>query len=344
MVRTRFAGELIRRALNGERVPLARAISLVENESPEAVPILDASFRGSGGAFRIGVTGPPGAGKSTLVTRLAQEYRRRGETVAIVAVDPTSPFTGGALLGDRVRMGELSGDDGVFIRSMATRGSMGGLAVHTAQVCDVLDAAGFSRILIETVGVGQSELEVAQTADSTAVVLVPESGDGVQAMKAGLMEIGDLFVINKADREGADRAAFAIKAALELRPPASDHAPPVLLTTASLGEGVHEVVEAFEEHLEHLKRGGGLERRRRRRLEQRLHDLLRERLWGEFRARVPHARWEASVDGMMDHRLTPHQAAARLAGAAPGPSGNGGVAPPAHRRGGTRLSGAASGR
>jgi LAO/AO transport system kinase len=339
--------DLVRRALNGERVPLARAISLVENEAPEAIPILDAVFAASGAAFRIGVTGPPGAGKSTLVTRLAQEYRRRGETVAIVAVDPTSPFTGGALLGDRVRMGELAGDDGVFIRSMATRGSMGGLAVHTAQVCDVLDAARFTRILIETVGVGQSELEVAQTADSTAVVLVPESGDGVQAMKAGLMEIGDLFVINKADREGADRAAFAVKAALELRSPASDHVPPVLLTTASVGDGVHEVVEAFEEHLDHLKRHGGLERRRRLRLEQRLNDLMRERLWGEFRARVPQRQWQASVDDMVEHRLTPHQAADRLVNLGPasasGPSGNGSAPRGAHRRRGrATVSGARS--
>jgi len=325
--------DLIRRALRGERVSLARAISLIENEAPEAIPVLDACFTGSGKAFRIGVTGPPGAGKSTLVTGLAQEYRRRGRTVAVVAVDPTSPFTGGALLGDRVRMGDLAGDDGVFIRSMATRGSMGGLAVHTAQACDVLDAAGFSRILIETVGVGQSELEVARTADSTAVVLVPESGDGVQAMKAGLMEIGDVFVVNKADREGADQAAFAIRAALELRAPGSDWNPPVLLTTASAGEGVAELVDAIEAHLEHLARGGGLERRRRGRLEQRLHDLMRERLWGEFRARVPERRWETSLDGLMAHRLTPHQAAARLADqAADVASANGRTAPVRPRR------------
>lgn len=333
MTRIDSTDDLVRRTLKGERVPLARAISLVENEAPGAIAVLDACFAASGRAFRIGVTGPPGAGKSTLVTRLAQEYRRRGDTVAIVAVDPTSPFTGGALLGDRVRMGELSGDEGVFIRSMATRGSMGGLAVHTAQVCDVLDAAGFSRILIETVGVGQSELEVAQAADSTAVVLVPESGDGIQAMKAGLMEIGDLFVINKADREGADRAAFAVKAALELRAPTSDWSPPVLVTTATTGDGVVDVVEQFEEHLEHLKREGGLVRRRRRRVEQRLHGLMRDRLWGEFRARVPERTWEASVDGLMEHRLTPHQAAERLASLAPGAfSGNGGGTHPGHRR------------
>src|SRR5262245_57285443 len=159
--------------------------------------------------------------------RLAQEYRRRGDTVAIVAVDPTSPFSGGRLLGDRVRMGELAGDPGVFIPSMATRGSLGGLAVHTAQVCDLLDAAGSSRILIETVGLAHGDLELPQTADTTAVVRVPESGDGVQAMKAGLMEIGDLFVINKADREGAERGAYAVRSALELRAVNSTWRPPV---------------------------------------------------------------------------------------------------------------------
>src|SRR4029077_7223897 len=244
------------------------AISWIENESPHAIELLDRCFAHSGKARRIGITGPPGAGKSTLVTRLAQEYRRRGETVAIVAVDPTSPFSGGALLGDRVRMGELAGDDGIFIRSMATRGSLGGLAVHTAQACDVLDAAGFTRVLIETVGVGQSELEVAQTADSTAVVLVPESGDAVQARKAGLMEIGAVFVINKADREGAERAAFAIHSSLELRVQRTEWSPPVLLTTASLGTGVPEVADAFEEHLSFLRERGGLAGRRRERRAQ----------------------------------------------------------------------------
>jgi LAO/AO transport system kinase len=301
---------------DGNRVALARAISHVENDAADAVAILDRCFERSGRAFRIGITGPPGAGKSTLVTRLAQGYRRRGETIAIIAVDPTSPFSGGALLGDRVRMGELSGDPGVFIRSMATRGSLGGLAVHTAQVCDVLDAAGFSRILIETVGVGQSELEVAQTADSTAVVLVPESGDGVQAMKAGLMEIADVFVINKADREGAERGAYAVRSALELRQKQSEWEPPVLLTIASQGDGVDEVIEGFERHRAFLAEGGGLERRRRQRLEQRLRDLLRDTLWIEFSAAVPEVYWKDVIGRLAARDITPHQAAERLIGKA----------------------------
>ena len=223
-----------------------------------------------------------------------------------------SPFSGGALLGDRVRMNELAGDPGVFIRSMATRGSMGGLAVHTAQVCDVLDAAGFQRILIETVGVGQSELEVAQTADTTAVVLVPESGDAVQAMKAGLMEIADVFVINKADREGAERATFAIQSALELRAPTSEWRIPVHRTVASKGEGVADVVDRFEEHLLFLRESGGLERRRRQRLEQRLRDLLEGRLWAEFRSRLSDATWRESLEALAARRRTPHDVAAEL--------------------------------
>jgi LAO/AO transport system kinase len=305
--------DLVRRALAGERVPLARALSWVENEHPRVPALLDACFGRTGRAHRLGITGPPGAGKSTLVTKLALEYRARGETVAVVAVDPTSPFSGGALLGDRVRMNELSGDEGVFIRSMATRGSMGGLAVHTAQACDVLDAAGFGRILIETVGVGQSELEVAQTADTTAVVLVPESGDAVQAMKAGLMEIADVFVINKADREGADRAAQAIRSALHLRARGSDWAIPVQLTAATLAKGIPELVDRFEQHLAWLTASGTLERRRRQRLEQVLESLLRERLWERFRERIAPAEWEQSLAALADRRETPNQVAARLA-------------------------------
>ena len=304
--------ELLQRLLAGDRVALARAISWVENEHAESTALLDACFARAGRAYRLGITGPPGAGKSTLVTKLAGEYRARGMTVAIVAVDPTSPFSGGALLGDRVRMNELAGDDGVFIRSMATRGSMGGLAVHTSQACDVLDAAGFDRVLIETVGVGQSELEVAQTADTTAVVLVPESGDAVQAMKAGLMEIADVFVINKSDREGADRAAQAIRSALHLRAQVSDWAIPVHMTVASQAKGVRELVEVFEQHLAWLGDSGTLERRRRVRLEQRLEALVREQLWARFRAGAPEGAWAQALAALADRRETPNGLAERL--------------------------------
>jgi LAO/AO transport system ATPase len=199
------------------RAALSRIISIVEDQRPGFRGLLNALHQGIGHAHRIGVTGPPGAGKSTLTAGLIARYRERGETVAVIAVDPTSPFTGGALLGDRIRMNEISMDAGVFIRSMATRGSLGGLALATKEVADVMDAFGFDRIIVETVGVGQSELDIAAAADTTVVVLVPESGDGIQAMKAGLMEAADLFVINKADRSGADRLAREVSMMLHLR-------------------------------------------------------------------------------------------------------------------------------
>lgn len=196
---------------------IARAISLVENGRPGFEELLSELHPGLGHARRIGITGPPGAGKSTLTEQLVQAYRVSGLTVAVVAVDPTSPFTGGALLGDRIRMESVALDPGVFIRSMATRGSLGGLATTTREVCDVLDAGGYDRILIETVGVGQSELDVARSADSTVLVLVPESGDGIQTLKSGIMEIGDIFVVNKADRPGADRLRQEIEVTLGIR-------------------------------------------------------------------------------------------------------------------------------
>jgi LAO/AO transport system kinase len=201
----------------GRRAALSRAISIVENERPGFDALLHALHPRLGRAHRIGVTGPPGAGKSTLTAALIAHYRARDERVAVVAVDPTSPFTGGALLGDRIRMNELSMDPAVFVRSMATRGSFGGLALATQDVVDVLDAYGFDRILIETVGVGQSELDVAAAADTTVVLVVPESGDAIQAMKAGLMEAAELFVVNKADRPGADRMVRELGMMLQLR-------------------------------------------------------------------------------------------------------------------------------
>ena len=201
----------------GRRTALARIISIVENQRPGFLALLAALHGRLGRAHRIGVTGPPGAGKSTLVAALVRHLRARGETVGVIAVDPTSPFTGGALLGDRIRMNDVGMDEGVFIRSMATRGSLGGIALATKEVADVMDAFGFDRVIVETVGVGQSELDIARAADSTLVVLVPESGDGIQAMKAGLMEAADLFAINKSDRPGADRLAREVAMMLHLR-------------------------------------------------------------------------------------------------------------------------------
>ncbi len=204
--------------LRARNVPaIARAISLVENARAGFEELLSTIHPALGHAQRIGITGPPGAGKSTLTERLVQAYRARGLTVAVVAVDPTSPFTGGALLGDRIRMESVALDPGVFIRSMATRGSLGGLATTTREVCDVLDAGGYDRILVETVGVGQSELDVARSTDTTVLILVPESGDGIQTLKSGIMEIGDIFVVNKADRPGADRLRQEIEITLGIR-------------------------------------------------------------------------------------------------------------------------------
>lgn len=244
---------------------LGRLLSVVENGGPEAESILrDARERG-GRTHRIGVTGPPGAGKSTLVHALVRHWRAAGRTVAVVAVDPTSPRTGGALLGDRIRMEGVALDEGVFIRSMASRGALGGLAPATRDVCDVLGAAGYDLIVVETVGVGQTEMEVVKATDTTLVVLVPESGDGIQTLKSGLMEIADLFVVNKSDRPGAEQLIREIGMALEYRSPdaaAEGWRFPVLPATATTGAGVAAVAEAVGQHWDWLAEAGRLERRR----------------------------------------------------------------------------------
>jgi LAO/AO transport system kinase len=289
----------------GKRFALARGITLVENGRPGFERLLHEVHPELGRAQRIGITGPPGAGKSTLTSKLALEYRKREERVGIVAVDPSSPFTGGALLGDRIRMNNISTDPGVFIRSMATRGSLGGLATSSKEVADLLDAYGFDRVITETVGVGQSELEIAETADTTVVVLVPESGDSIQAMKAGLMEVADVFVINKADRPGADRLAQELEVMLHMRlgeaqPAAAGHhgvslksvgkaarertrdaaaeggrwAIPVLKTVAQHGEGLDELVATLDRHAVYLKDSGELSRRRQRRLAERVRAVV----------------------------------------------------------------------
>jgi LAO/AO transport system kinase len=271
----------------GDVRALSRVITWIENSGGEVPPELKPIFSRVGRAFRVGITGPPGAGKSTLVDGLSMLYRGEGRTVGIVAVDPTSPFSGGALLGDRVRMNRAGVDPGVFIRSMATRGNLGGLAEAAQDSADIMDAFGKDVVILETVGVGQSELDVARAADTTVVILVPESGDGVQAMKAGLMEIGDLFVLNKADRPAADRAAEELKSALDLKAVVDGWKPPVLSTIASKGQGLPELLEALKAHWQHLTETGALKAKRLNRRRQRIRaaaekDLL-TRFWDEER-------------------------------------------------------------
>ncbi|HXE56565.1 MAG TPA: methylmalonyl Co-A mutase-associated GTPase MeaB [Gemmatimonadales bacterium] len=322
---------------SGQVPALARAISIVENGRPGFERLLSAIHPSVGRARRIGVTGPPGAGKSTLVERLVMAYRARGLRVGVVAVDPTSPFTGGALLGDRIRMEGIALDEGVFIRSMATRGSLGGLAIATREVCDLVDAAGFDRIIVETVGVGQSELDVARTADTTVLVLVPESGDGIQALKSGVMEIADVFVVNKADRPGADRLRQELEITLGIRRGhAFRHVPahhgalkggrrgdepeddgawrhPVLATVAAKGEGIDGLVEALDRHHAWLERTGGLAERRRRRLVERTREVLdraaRQWIWQETNAAES---VRDRLDELAGGRVSPYELAAEI--------------------------------
>lgn len=272
---------LLSQFFSGSRRALAKIITAVENESPEAPALLDAIYAKVGRAYRLGITGPPGAGKSTTVDELTKLLRQQNYTVGIVAVDPSSPFTGGALLGDRVRMNDLATDAGVFIRSMATRGSLGGLSQKAQEAGDVLDAFGKDFIIYETVGVGQSELDIVETADTVIVILVPESGDAVQAMKAGLMEIADIFVMNKSDREGAGRALRELEAILHLRP-AAEWNPPVIAAAASQAKGIDEIWRTISRHRAFIEQHGHLKTKRRHRLETMIRELVNRRLKHEF--------------------------------------------------------------
>jgi len=296
--------------LRANPVALARLISWAENRDARIGEVLRRIYPATGKAYRLGITGPPGGGKSTLIARLALELRARGEKVGVVAVDPSSPYSGGALLGDRYRMTELSEDPEIFMRSMATRGSLGGLAAATGEALDLLDAAGFSYLLVETVGVGQAELDIAKATDTVVVVLVPESGDGIQAMKAGLMEIGDVFVVNKADREGAERLAGELESMLSLRPVREGWRPEVLLTTANRDEGVHELLEAMVRHRKHLEETGALEERRRSTLKHRLLGEARQALLNRFE--MQDEGLEGVLDRLVRRELTPHDAARQM--------------------------------
>ncbi len=295
----------------GDRLAISRAISSVENESPESQALLQRVFSQTGRAYRIGITGPPGAGKSTIANKLAQLYRGQGLSIGIIAVDPTSPFSGGALLGDRVRMIDVELDDGVFIRSMASRGSLGGLSKKAIEAVDVLDAAGKDIVIMETVGVGQSELDIAGAADTTVVVLVPESGDSIQAMKAGLMEIADFFVLNKADRAGAEQAVMSIKMILSFKEQ-SEWTSDVLKVVASEGKGIDSITEKIRQHREFLMQNDRLTKKRRLRLEDRIRTLVADRLKVDFWDRARSSLLENKMADVMKFSTTPYDVAEDL--------------------------------
>lgn len=314
--------DLLARFRAGQRLALARAISRVEGRRPGFQELLHAVLQGDPRAVRVGLTGPPGAGKSSLVSALCRHYRSTGEEIGVVAVDPSSPYSGGALLGDRIRMNDLATDPGVFIRSMATRGSLGGLATTTREVVDLMDAFGFPRVLVETVGVGQTELEITRAADTVVVVLVPESGDGIQAMKAGLMEIADIFVVNKADRPGAGALAKELRGALELRAGGGDEdgwGIPVLETRAHKGEGVVQLAETLARHRAFLEESGRLAERRRARAADRIRDVLAREFQGVVEATVRGPSLQRDLDEIASGAETPYSVAQRYLGQILGP-------------------------
>jgi LAO/AO transport system kinase len=299
----------------GNTRALARGISLVERAEAEAPELLAALYPDTGRARIVGITGSPGAGKSTLVDALARFYREKQKRVGIICVDPTSPFTGGAILGDRIRMQSLYTDPGVYIRSMATRGFLGGLARATNDVVDLIDAAGFDVVLVETVGVGQDEIEVVRTVQTNVVVLVPGMGDDIQAIKAGIMEIGDIFVVNKADRPGADRTVTEINMMMSLVEQHAEWVPPIVKTVASLQQGISDLVGAIDQHLDYLRSSAELDRRNRERVRIRIETHLKERFMDRVvGGAVSPAEYEQLLEDVLQKRGSPHEAAEEILG------------------------------
>ncbi len=327
--------ELVEPLRSGDRRSLARLLTAVENEREGVQAALTALYPHTGQAWVIGLTGAPGTGKSSLVTELAKAYRAKGETVAILAVDPTSPFTGGAILGDRIRMRELSGDKGVFIRSMATRGSLGGLARATRDAIRVLDAAGFDRVLVETVGAGQSEVDIVRAAYTTIVIEAPGLGDDVQAIKAGILEIADVLVVNKADRPGVDSTVRALRTMLELGHPASREQmvshhgktmvvevatasnhdfwlPPVIRTVATEGEGIDELIAAVEAHRQYLTQADRMHQLEQQHVEMELVDRVRDELVKQLFSVLPAEKLRDVVKQVQSRSLDPQTAVNQL--------------------------------
>ena len=307
--------ELVDATLQADKLSLARLLSRVERDSPEVPAILQKLFPHTGNAYRVGFTGPPGAGKSTVADQLTRVLRSSegAPTVGLLAVDPTSPFTGGAILGDRIRMQQHYSDEGVFIRSMATRGSHGGLPVVAGRAATVLDASGKDYVIIETVGVGQTELDIMEVADTVVVVLVPEAGDSIQTMKAGLMEIADIFIVNKADREGADRLAREILQMLHLDPRKNGWTSPVLLTQAHKGEGIDELAQAVQDHRSYLTESGDLANKRRRRRSMEFFKSVESRISAGLHQMVAtNGDLQSFVDKIQKGELDPYSAAAQV--------------------------------
>jgi GTPase len=315
-MRTRDPKELVEAAARGDRAAVARLISVVERGGDAARQVGRLTYPLGGNAYTVGITGAPGAGKSTLTDRLIAVVRRGGDDVGVLAVDPSSPFTGGAILGDRVRMQDHATDAGVFIRSMATRGHLGGLALATPEAVRVLDAAGLPLVLVETVGVGQVEVEVAGAADTTVVVVNPGWGDAVQANKAGLLEVADLFVVNKADRPGAGETERDLNQMLDMNAHMGEWRPPVLATVASTGEGIETLWDAVCRHRKYLERSGSLERRRQQRLVDELREIVVHRLAGAAFERCSGPEFEQLQADLLARRTDPYTAADRLLGGA----------------------------